>query len=44
MGIYSFIAQAIPKITTDFESLLDVGWYGSAYTLARFVIFHSPIS
>lgn len=27
------IATAIPKITTDFHSLDDVGWYGSAYLL-----------
>jgi EmrB/QacA subfamily drug resistance transporter len=29
----SIIATAIPKITADFESLNDVGWYGSAYML-----------
>ena len=23
--------QAIPKITSDFHSLNDVGWYGAAY-------------
>lgn len=27
------IATAIPKITTEFHSLEDVGWYGSAYLL-----------
>jgi hypothetical protein len=27
------IATAIPKITTQFDSLGDVGWYGSAYLL-----------
>lgn len=26
----SIIVTAIPKITTDFHSLGDVGWYGSA--------------
>ncbi|CAM1509629.1 Fc.00g033680.m01.CDS01 [Cosmosporella sp. VM-42] len=26
--------QAIPQITDEFNSLSDVGWYGSAYTLA----------
>jgi MFS family permease len=26
--------QAIPKITSDFHSLEDVGWYGAAYQLA----------
>jgi len=29
----SIIATAIPKITEDFQSLQDVGWYGSAYLL-----------
>jgi len=29
--------QAIPRITTEFHSLRDVGWYGSAYQLARYV-------
>ncbi|OCL11141.1 MFS general substrate transporter [Glonium stellatum] len=29
----TIIATAIPKITTTFESLDDVGWYGSAYLL-----------
>ena len=26
--------QAIPVITTAFNSLKDVGWYGSSYLLA----------
>ncbi|KAH7310179.1 MFS multidrug transporter [Rhexocercosporidium sp. MPI-PUGE-AT-0058] len=29
----SIIATAIPKITADFHSLPDVGWYASAYLL-----------
>ena len=29
----TIIATAIPKITDQFESLADVGWYGSAYLL-----------
>lgn len=29
--------QATPKITTDFHSLADVGWYVAAYQLARYV-------
>ncbi|KAK9781523.1 putative Major facilitator superfamily (MFS) profile domain-containing protein [Seiridium cardinale] len=29
----SIIATAVPKITSDFNSLPDVGWYGSAYLL-----------
>jgi hypothetical protein len=27
--------QAIPQITTDFHSISDIGWYGSAYLLAK---------
>jgi MFS family permease len=30
----SIISTAIPRITDDFHSLPDVGWYGSAYQLA----------
>ncbi|PWY93640.1 putative efflux pump antibiotic resistance protein [Aspergillus sclerotioniger CBS 115572] len=30
---FSIIATAIPSITTEFHSLEDVGWYGSAYLL-----------
>lgn len=29
----AIVATAIPQITTDFNSLQDVGWYGSAYLL-----------
>ncbi|KAK3367530.1 major facilitator superfamily domain-containing protein [Podospora didyma] len=29
----SVISTAIPQITDDFKSLVDVGWYGSAYNL-----------
>lgn len=31
----SIIATAIPRITSQFHSLDDVGWYGSAYLLAN---------
>ncbi|KAI4719068.1 MFS general substrate transporter [Aureobasidium sp. EXF-10727] len=31
----SIVATAIPRITTRFHSLEDVGWYGSAYLLAN---------
>lgn len=31
----SIVATAIPRITTQFHSLEDVGWYGSAYLLAN---------
>ncbi|KIM95352.1 hypothetical protein OIDMADRAFT_206451 [Oidiodendron maius Zn] len=31
----SIVATAIPRITSDFHSLADVGWYGSAYLLAN---------
>ncbi|MCJ1386604.1 hypothetical protein MMC17_009730 [Xylographa soralifera] len=30
----SVMATAIPSITSEFDSLLDIGWYGSAYQLA----------
>ncbi|KAF4979889.1 hypothetical protein FZEAL_4000 [Fusarium zealandicum] len=30
----SIIVTAIPRITSDFHSLRDVGWYGSSYNLA----------
>ncbi|WEW58676.1 hypothetical protein PRK78_004144 [Emydomyces testavorans] len=34
---YAHLAQAtaIPKIASDFESLDDVGWYGSSYLLTQ---------
>ncbi|KAF5011385.1 hypothetical protein FDECE_2496 [Fusarium decemcellulare] len=31
----SIISTAIPKITSDFNSLSDVAWYGSVYLLAQ---------
>ncbi|KAI0154640.1 MFS general substrate transporter [Xylariaceae sp. FL1272] len=44
----SIISTAIPKITDEFHSLPDVGWYGSAYQLGSAVfvpltgsIYHS---
>ncbi|CAM1503053.1 Fc.00g078290.m01.CDS01 [Cosmosporella sp. VM-42] len=30
----SIIVTAIPRITTEFHSLPDIGWYGSSYSLA----------
>ncbi|CAI6087954.1 unnamed protein product [Clonostachys chloroleuca] len=30
----SILATAIPKITTEFESLNDIAWYGSAYLIS----------
>ena len=36
------ISVAIPKITTDFKRLQDVGWYGSAYLLT--VTAFQPVS
>lgn len=35
ISVVSNLKQAIPVITRDFNSLVDVGWYGSAYQLAR---------
>lgn len=32
---FNNIMQAIPRITSDFHSLTDVGWYGSAYLLSN---------
>lgn len=32
--------QAIPRITNEFHSLEDIGWYGSAYTIGRYDIMH----
>ncbi len=29
----TIIATAIPRITSDFNALNDVGWYGSSYLL-----------
>ncbi|CAJ2500230.1 Uu.00g030830.m01.CDS01 [Anthostomella pinea] len=29
----SVVSTAVPKITDEFHSLADVGWYGSAYSL-----------
>ncbi|KAH8799833.1 major facilitator superfamily-domain-containing protein [Xylogone sp. PMI_703] len=31
----SIVATAIPRITTQFHSLHDIGWYGTAYQLAN---------
>ncbi|MCJ1356954.1 MAG: hypothetical protein MMC33_006950 [Icmadophila ericetorum] len=31
----SIVSTAIPRITSDFHSLDDVGWYGTAYLLAN---------
>jgi len=30
----TIIASAIPRISTTFDSIKDIGWYGSAYLLA----------
>ncbi|GJN66500.1 hypothetical protein PLICBS_000518 [Purpureocillium lilacinum] len=38
----SVIVTAIPKITTHFHSLSDVGWYGAAYNLCSAAL--QPIS
>jgi EmrB/QacA subfamily drug resistance transporter len=47
----TIIATAIPRITDDFHSLDDIGWYGSAYLLTicatqllfgRIYTFYSP--
>jgi hypothetical protein len=33
------VSTAVPKVTDEFHSLTDVGWYGSAYQLGRYVIW-----
>lgn len=30
-----FLLKAIPRITSDFHTVLDIGWYGSAYQIAK---------
>ncbi|KAF5590109.1 major facilitator superfamily transporter [Fusarium subglutinans] len=35
----SIIATAIPQITSDFHSLKDISWYGSAYQLSSVNLF-----
>ncbi|ATY63259.1 MFS multidrug [Cordyceps militaris] len=39
----SILVTAIPKITSDFHSLTDIGWYGATYNLARhfYTYFHA---
>ncbi|KAM7223076.1 Major facilitator superfamily domain containing protein [Rhypophila decipiens] len=41
----TIIVTAIPKITDDFHSLQDVGWYGSAYfmTFATFQLVYGKL-
>lgn len=31
---FTLIATAIPRITSEFNSIQDVGWYGAAFQLA----------
>ncbi|KAL2272434.1 hypothetical protein FJTKL_06559 [Diaporthe vaccinii] len=31
----SIIATAVPRITSDFSSMEDIGWYGSAFFLTQ---------
>ncbi|KAL4953937.1 major facilitator superfamily domain-containing protein [Aspergillus filifer] len=38
----SIVSTAIPRITTDFHSLNDVGWYGTAYLVANCAV--QPLS
>jgi len=33
----TIVVAAVPRITDDFKSLNDIGWYGAAYQLGRFV-------
>ena len=33
----TIVVAAVPRITDDFNSLKDIGWYGAAYQLGRYV-------
>lgn len=33
-----FQATAIPRITSDFHSINDIGWYGSSYLIAQMAL------
>jgi hypothetical protein len=33
----TIVVAAAPRITDDFNSLDDIGWYGAAYQLGRYV-------
>lgn len=33
----TIVVAAVPRITDDFNSLGDIGWYGAAYQLGRYV-------
>lgn len=35
---YRQLATAIPQITSDFQSLNDIGWYGSSYLIAQMAL------
>jgi len=35
----TIVVAAVPRITDDFKSLNDIGWYGAAYQLGRYVKF-----
>ncbi len=37
----TIVVAAVPRITDDFNSLKDIGWYGAAYQLGRYVISSS---
>ena len=41
----TIVATAVPRITDDFNSLQDVGWYGSAYllTTSTFQLFYGKL-
>ncbi|KAL3434848.1 MFS general substrate transporter [Aspergillus tetrazonus] len=34
----TILATAIPQITSDFQSLNDIGWYGSSYLIAQMAL------
>jgi len=34
----TIVVTAIPRITTEFHSIKDIGWYGGAYLLSSYVL------
>ncbi|KAJ5337286.1 uncharacterized protein N7506_005308 [Penicillium brevicompactum] len=38
----TIIATAIPTITSEFNSVEDIGWYGSAFLLTTCIVYFTP--
>jgi len=39
----TIVVTAIPRITTEFHSIKDIGWYGGAYLLSSYVLRPSSL-